>query len=272
LPDRFVLSSQDATVAQADAHWSLFALVRNKRQPPAMTVSAPHFLLYAEAAPAAAQNAEFEGSHAGRWRFVLRRPGGDTALEAADDEPEAGAERLELLAVVRGLEALESPSRVTLLSGSRHIRRGLDSGLSQWRENGWQWERYGRMTPVKNGDLWQRLDRLLAIHAIDCGPSGLNKADDLAAAPPPSVRQRTASRRGRKLRVDAPHGKKSEIRNANSETNSKVRKRNGSNRAGFGPLNFLAGSWFRISDFVLRAFAKGRSSTNKSRYRKLNHN
>jgi len=226
-----------------------------------MSVAAPHFLLYAEASPSAtAQVAEFEASNAGRWRFVLRRPGGETELEAADDEPEAGTERLELLAVVRGLEALEAPSHVTLLSGSRHIRRGLESGLAQWRENGWQWERYGRMTPVKNGDLWQRLDRLLSIHAIDCRPTGLNKADDLAAPPLASVRHRTRAGRGRMVRIDAAHTSKSEARSrapsqseGRHETNSKLKRRNVSNK-GFSHWNFLHSNLFRISSFVLRAF------------------
>src|SRR6185503_6989177 len=149
-----------------------------------MSVPAPHFLLYAEAAQATDCA---DGSC--RWRFVLRLPGGETSLEAPDEEPAAGPERLELLAVVRGLEALAQPSRVTLLSGSRHLRRGLEFGLSQWRENDWQWERYGRMTAIKNGDLWRRLDRLLDMHKIECGPARLEKADDLAP-PPVSIGQR----------------------------------------------------------------------------------
>jgi len=235
-----------------------------------MSVSAPHFLLYAEASlSATAEAADYEAADARRWRFVLRRPGGETALEAADDEPEAGTERLELLAVVRGLEALESPSRVTLLSGSRHIRRGLESGLAQWRENGWQWERYGRMTPVKNGDLWQRLDRLLQIHAIDCRPTGLNKADDLAAPQPPSVRQRTQSRSGRTVRIDAPHSRKSEIRSTKEEPNSRFKKRNASSSVDLSPWDFLTSKLYRISSFVLRAWPWGKQSTRKSRYRKL---
>jgi ribonuclease HI len=235
-----------------------------------MSVSAPHFLLYAEASlSATASAADYEASDARRWRFVLRRPGGETALEAADDEPEAGTERLELLAVVRGLEALESPSRVTLLSGSRHIRRGLESGLAQWRENGWQWERYGRMTPMKNGDLWQRLDRLLQIHAIDCRPTGLNKTDDLAAPPQPTVRQRTRDGGSRIVRIDAPHGKKSEIRSTKHETNPKFKKRNASNNGRLGHWDFLLSNLFRISSFVLRAWPWGRSTTRKGRYRKL---
>src|SRR5437763_6505615 len=181
-----------------------------------MSVPAPHFLLYAEAAPLPAVSAAqgrnssacaSESCDAGRWRFVLRVPGGETSLEAADEEPEATPQRLELLAVVRGLEALSQPSRVTLLTGSRYLRRGLDSGLSQWRESDWQWERYGRMTPVKNGDLWQRLDRILDIHALECRPTRLEKTDDLA--PPPVARpteSRNRKRGGRVTRIDAGHG------------------------------------------------------------------
>jgi hypothetical protein len=117
------------------------------------------------------------------------------SLEAADEEAETSPERLELLAIIRALEALDQPSRVTLVSASRSVQRGLKFGLSQWRENDWLWERYGRMTPVKHEDLWRRLDRLLDIHAVDCRPGRTKGADDLNAPIP---------QRGRRLRVDPP--------------------------------------------------------------------
>jgi ribonuclease HI len=159
---------------------------------PAMTVSAPHFHLYAEAAPAPHAT---DAGLSSRWRFVLRLPGGESSFEATDEEPQASPERLELLAIIRGLEALEQPSRVTLFTASREIRRGLDFGLVAWRENDWQWERFGRMTPVKNGDLWRRLDRLLEIHSIDVRPTRLERADDLASP-------RKITLNGRRLRFD----------------------------------------------------------------------
>ena len=161
-----------------------------------MSVPAPHFLLYSQAALASRDD-----SPAGRWKFVLRKPGSDESLEAADEEPEASPERLELLAVIRGLEALDERSRVTLVAPSRYLQRGLEFGLSQWRENDWQWERYGRMTAVKNSDLWQRLARLVEIHTVQCRPVRLNQADDLAAPP---AAQTTRNIRGRRLRIDAP--------------------------------------------------------------------
>jgi ribonuclease HI len=159
-----------------------------------MSVPAPHFLLYSQAAQPSGND-----SRIGHWKFVLRQPGSEESLEAADEEPETSPERLELLAVIRGLEALGERSRVTLVAPSRYIQRGLEFGLTQWRENDWQWERYGRMTPVKNSDLWQRLARLVEIHTVQCRPGRMNQADDLAA-PPVSQPNRTLG--GKRLRFD----------------------------------------------------------------------
>jgi ribonuclease HI len=185
-----------------------------------MSLAAPHFLLYAEAA----HGADSAVCDAGRWRFVLRLPSGETSLEAADEEQETSPERLELFAVIRGLEALSQPSRVTLVSGSLAIRRGLEQGLSNWRENDWQWERYGRLAPVKNCDLWQRLDRLLQYHAVECRPTRLEKADDFAPPPKPVQPITTSIRKrgGKTIRIDRAHvAAKYEIRSTKSEINSK---------------------------------------------------
>jgi ribonuclease HI len=172
-----------------------------------MHAAAPHFLLYSEAAAAA----DAQQALPGRWRFVLRPAAGGDALQAADDEDGATPERLELLAIVRALESLDQPSRVTLVTASRNVKRGLTYGLPLWRESAWQWERYGQMTPVKNGDLWRRIDRALAIHALDCRSGRLEQADDLAqpaATPAPAAEEpKTVTRRtrsGRVLRIDRP--------------------------------------------------------------------
>ena len=126
-----------------------------------MRVRPPHFLLFSECHP---------GSRAARrrWHFVLESINGSQVVEAADIEPDARADRLELLAVVRGLEALDQPSRVTLVTPSRYVSRGMRYGLDDWRENRWRWERHGRMVPIKNQDLWRRVDRALRIHEVDC--------------------------------------------------------------------------------------------------------
>ena len=124
-----------------------------------MKVAAPHYLLFSESCRKSSQ---------GQWRFVLQSIDGGEQLEAADAEPNAKGERLELLAVVRGLEALEQPSRVTLVTPSKYVNRGLTYGMEEWRANDWQWEHFGEMVPVKNRDLWQRVDRALLFHQLEC--------------------------------------------------------------------------------------------------------
>jgi len=124
-----------------------------------MKATSPHFLLFSESSR--------KDPH-GEWRFVLQSIDGTEQIEAADAEPDAKGERLELLAVVRGLEALPQPARVTLVTPSKYVNRGLAYGLKEWRANGWQWEHFGEMVPIKNRDLWQRVDRALEFHRLEC--------------------------------------------------------------------------------------------------------
>jgi hypothetical protein len=90
-------------------------------------------------------------------------------LEATDVEPEVWGERLDLLTVVRGLESLDQPSRVTLIGCSRYVQQGVQFGLSEWRSNDWQWEYFGQLAPVRDADLWQRMDHILQFHRVECG-------------------------------------------------------------------------------------------------------
>jgi ribonuclease HI len=125
-----------------------------------MTAPLAHYLLFAEAA--------LDSSTGGTWRFVLEPVGDGELFSAADSEEVECAERLELLAVVRGLEALDHPAKVTLVTKSRYVSRGLKRGLADWRTNGWHWERFGRVVPVRDHDLWRRVDRALNFHQVDC--------------------------------------------------------------------------------------------------------
>jgi ribonuclease HI len=130
-----------------------------------MQAASPHFLLFTEASATTGVSP--------RWRFVLQPLGGDKFLAADDVEPGTSENRLELLAVVRGLEALDEPSRVTLLTASRYVNRGIRRGLSQWRERKWRWERFGQLVPIRNQDLWQRVDRAMQFHQLECCPAQL---------------------------------------------------------------------------------------------------
>ena len=170
-------------------------------------VPAPHFFLFSEANEPAALPAQ----QSGQWRFVLESLDGETKVEAHDAEPAASGERLELLAIVRGLEALDQPSRVTLVTSSRYVSRGMRFGLEQWRESDWEWERYGQMTPVKHRDLWQRIDQAMKIHNVECRAWRFDSSDDLREpslhAEPLSPAKVRRDGSGRTLRFDVPQPK-----------------------------------------------------------------
>lgn len=171
-----------------------------------MSVPPPHYLLFSQAHPGPGA-----ATAGGRWHFVLQSLAGETELEAADREP-APADRLELLAVVRGLEALEQPSRVTLVTPSNYVCHGLRFGVQEWRENGFQWERFGELKPIKNSDLWKRLDHALQIHQVDCRSWRLETNDDLNvpefASEPLAAETENAPappKKKRMLRIDGAH-------------------------------------------------------------------
>ena len=144
-----------------------------------MPATQPHCLLFSEA--------DSSNRPLGRWHFLLESMDGETLVEASDDEPGVYGERLELLSVVRGLEALDRPTRVTLVTSSRHVSRGLRCGLEEWRNNSWRWERDGRLVPIKNCDLWQRIDGALKFHQVECRSWRIDPAHASPFADAPSV-------------------------------------------------------------------------------------
>jgi ribonuclease HI len=104
----------------------------------------------------------------GRWHFVLEPIHHGVRIEADDIEPGVIGERLNLLAVVRGIEALEQPSNVTLVTPSKYVGRGIRRDIRIWKENHWQWDHFGQRVDIKHRDLWQRIDRAMQFHKIDC--------------------------------------------------------------------------------------------------------
>lgn len=134
-----------------------------------MVMAQPLFLLFCDTHVHAANGGDGAAAASrGRWHFVLERLDGAARFEAADSEPAANRERLALLSVVRGLEALEQPSRVTLVTTSRYVSRGLRYGLATWRESDYMWERFGVQMPIRNADLWQRIDGAMQFHGVTC--------------------------------------------------------------------------------------------------------
>jgi hypothetical protein len=63
------------------------------------------------------------------------------------------------------------------------VAHGLRFGLAEWRENDWQWERFGEMERVKNWDLWQRIDHALRFHHVECRVWHFEPAEQSPPAP-----------------------------------------------------------------------------------------
>jgi ribonuclease HI len=100
------------------------------------------------------------------WGFVLEDLDGERFLEASDTELGASPQRLALLGLVRGLESLDIPSRLSLFTASRYVQQGLVFGMQDWRDNGWRWDSFGTFVPIKHADLWRRVDHALKYHQL----------------------------------------------------------------------------------------------------------
>lgn len=78
-------------------------------------------------------------------------------------EAETTNNRMELMAAIQGLSALKRSGRVKLTTDSQYVRQGITSWVARWKKNGWK---TAARKPVKNQDLWERLDQLTAEHDV----------------------------------------------------------------------------------------------------------
>jgi ribonuclease HI len=121
----------------------------------------------------------------GGWGVVLLFPGRDP-VELSGGKPEATNNRMELVAAIEALGALEGPHEVELHTDSTYLRTGITEWLPRWQANGWK---TGDRQAVKNRDLWEALARALAEHRMSwhwtkghAGDRWNEAADRLAAA------------------------------------------------------------------------------------------
>ena len=99
----------------------------------------------------------------GGWGYILKHPASGKVREAAGAEAQTTNNRMELTAVIEGLSALSRPSIVELYSDSQYVLNGLKTWLADWKKRGWK---TAAKKPVKNDDLWRRLDELIASHDV----------------------------------------------------------------------------------------------------------
>jgi len=98
----------------------------------------------------------------GGWGAILRSRGVEKELSGGD--PATTNNRMELMAAIAGLEALKRPCRVSLFTDSQYLRDGITRWITSWKKRGW---RTADNKPVKNVDLWQRLELALATHTVE---------------------------------------------------------------------------------------------------------
>jgi len=102
----------------------------------------------------------------GGWGVLLRAMDGDVVIrerELAGGEPETTNNRMELLAAIHALETLDRPTAITVITDSAYVKNGVTGWIFGWKKNGWK---TSARKPVKNVELWQRLDEAQARHDV----------------------------------------------------------------------------------------------------------
>ncbi|HUV33013.1 MAG TPA: ribonuclease HI [Devosiaceae bacterium] len=132
----------------------------------------------------------------GGWGVVMEAWEGTTLLKARDlggGEAETTNNRMEMMAAIAALEALERPSTVTVVTDSKYLMDGITGWIHGWKRNGWK---TAAKKPVKNVDLWQRLDAAQARHQVKwawikghAGHEQNERADELAQAEIKALKQ-----------------------------------------------------------------------------------
>ncbi|MDH5471962.1 MAG: ribonuclease HI [Gammaproteobacteria bacterium] len=118
----------------------------------------------------------------GGWGVLLSYKGKEKELSGG--EHETTNNRMELMAAIQGLEALNKPCDVTLYTDSKYVMQGITEWIINWKAKGWK---TAARKPVKNVDLWQRLDKATNSHRVNwvwvkghSGHNGNERADELA--------------------------------------------------------------------------------------------
>jgi ribonuclease HI len=98
----------------------------------------------------------------GGWGAIMRFRGKEKELSGG--EAETTNNRMEMMAAIAAIEALKRPCKIIVTTDSSYLRDGITGWIHGWRKNGWK---TAAKKPVKNADLWQRLDKAVQDHQID---------------------------------------------------------------------------------------------------------
>ncbi|KNX42655.1 Ribonuclease HI [Roseovarius tolerans] len=125
----------------------------------------------------------------GGWGVLMRAMAGKEIVkerELSGGEADTTNNRMELLAAIHALEALSKPSAITIVTDSAYVKNGITGWMHGWKRNGWK---TAAKKPVKNVELWQRLDEAQKRHNVTwewvkghAGHPENERADELARA------------------------------------------------------------------------------------------
>ena len=125
----------------------------------------------------------------GGWAYVLRHPASGHEKEAAGGDAATTNNKMELQAVIEGLEALNQPAVVEVVTDSSYVAKGAREWMPGWKKNGWRRREGKQWKPVKNVEQWQVLDELLEEHEVTwtwvkghAGHPENERCDELAVA------------------------------------------------------------------------------------------
>lgn len=125
----------------------------------------------------------------GGWGALMQAKDGDSVVkerELKGGEADTTNNRMELLAAIHALETLERPTEITVVTDSNYVKNGITGWIFGWKKNGWK---NAAKKPVKNAELWKRLDAATAQHNVTwewvkghAGHPENERADELARA------------------------------------------------------------------------------------------
>ncbi|RJE80569.1 ribonuclease HI [Paracoccus sp. JM45] len=123
----------------------------------------------------------------GGWGVLMRAMDGETVVkerELAGGEAATTNNRMELMAAISALETLTRPSQIVIVTDSAYVKNGVTQWIHGWKRNGWK---TADRKPVKNVELWQRLDEAQKTHTVEwrwikghAGHAENERADELA--------------------------------------------------------------------------------------------
>jgi ribonuclease HI len=102
----------------------------------------------------------------GGWAYILKHPASGKVVEASGGEAGSTNNRMELQAVISGLQALKRRTDVEVITDSQYVAKGCQEWLPGWKKNNWRRREGKQLKPLKNEKHWRQLDELLAKHHV----------------------------------------------------------------------------------------------------------